>query len=128
MSNESNFSSQQELFMEYLFNDPSCMNDTKLAADKAGYSSQSHSRLVREVKDEILKRAQTELAMKAPKAVSRLVETLDEDGSIPKAETRLKAAQDVLDRVGIAKKQQVEIDTGNSSPLFFISSKESSDS
>ncbi len=66
--------------------------------------------------------------MKAPKAVSRLVETLDEDGSIPKAETRLKAAQDVLDRVGIAKKQQVEIDTGNSSPLFFISSKESSDS
>lgn len=115
---------KQELFLEYLFHDPECAYNTRLACEKAGYSSPEHAPLVRNLKDEILERSAEQLALQAPKAVSRLVNAMDEDKSIPGAELRLKAVEGVLDRVGISKKQQMELTTSEeTSPIFFIPAK-----
>lgn len=115
---------KQELFLEYLFNDPECSLNTYLAAQKAGYNKVDHAKLVRSLKDEILERSVEQLALNAPKAVSRLIDAMDEDKSIPGAEIRLKAVEGVLDRIGIAKKQQMEVTSSEeTSPIFFIPAK-----
>lgn len=119
----SDLNAQQELFLEYLFNDPECQNDTQLACTAAGYSLDYHATLVRNLQDEILRRANNELARKTPKAVSKLIQMMDEDGSIPKADIRLKAVESLLDRVGLAKKQEMSISMDTETPLFFIPAK-----
>lgn len=118
---------QQELFLEYLFNDSSCATDTMMAAEKAGYTRQSHANLVRSLKDEIVKRAEEQLALQAPKAVARLIQSMDEDGSTPRGDIRLKAVESVLDRIGVAKKQQMEVSTSDATPIFFIPAKSSTE-
>ena len=116
---------QQELFLEYLFNDKECMRDSKKAAVKAGYEMTSHATLVRSLSGEILERSREELTTASVKAVGKVVDSMDADGSTPKGELRLKAAESVLDRVGISKKQEMEVTLeGGSSPLFFIPAKE----
>jgi hypothetical protein len=61
--------------------------------------------------------------MAAPKAVSKLIEAMDEDGKIGKAAERLKAVESVLDRIGLAKKQQVEVTSVSAIPLFILPEK-----
>jgi hypothetical protein len=114
---------QQDLFLEYLFNDPECMRDTKKACVAAGYDLSYHHVLVKRLQDEIMERANQELALAAPQAVSKLLDAMDEDGSIPKAEVRLKAVESVLDRIGLAKKQQVEVTSESAIPLFILPEK-----
>ena len=114
---------QQGLFLEYLFNDAECARDTKKACAAAGYSREYHWTLVRDLKDEILKRTNEELAISAPKAMSKLLETMDEDGTTPKADLRLRAVESVLDRIGLAKKQEMNISVESESPLFIIPEK-----
>lgn len=118
---------KQDLFLAYLFNDPECAGDVKLAAKKAGYESpQEQYRVSRALKNEILERSQMVLAMQAPKAASKLINMMDEDGSTPKGELRLKAIESTLDRVGVAKKQEIDItgSDGVGSAIFFIPQKQ----
>ncbi len=120
----SDLSPREELFIEYLFNDAECMGNTKLAAQAAGYGMTDHSRLVRKMKDEILKRTQEQLILSAPTAAGKLVDMMDEDGSTPKAAERLKAIESVLDRIGVSKKQEMIMGTIENTPLFFIPAKQ----
>ena len=115
---------KETLFLEYLFNDAECMGNTKLAAQAAGYGITDHSRLVRKMKDEILTRTQEALIASAPVAVAKLIDGMDEDGSVPKAAERLKAVESVLDRIGVSKKQEMVIGTVENTPLFFIPAKQ----
>ena len=66
------------------------------AMQVAGYHPSSRSRLMKSVKDEI-------------KAANRLIEGLDADGTLPSSQmdTRLKAANDILDRTGVSKRHEV---------------------
>jgi hypothetical protein len=117
------FTAQQELFLEYLFNDPECGRSTLKACVAAGYDRTSHMSIVSRLQDEILLRTNREMAMAAPLAVSRLITAMDEDGSVPKADIRLKAVESVLDRIGLAKKQQVEVTSVSAIPLFILPEK-----
>ena len=117
------YTPQQELFLEYLFNDAECNRDTKKACVAAGYDITSHSVLVSRLQDEILERTNKELAMAAPSAVRKLVSAMDEDGSIPKAEVRLKAVESILDRIGLAKKQEISVTSVSAIPLFILPEK-----
>jgi hypothetical protein len=114
---------QQELFLDYLFNDPECDRNTKRACEAAGYATTYHRHLVSLMRDEIMDRTGLELAMAAPKAVKKLVGTMDEDGSTPKAEVRFKAVESIMDRVGLAKKQQLEVTSESAIPLFILPEK-----
>lgn len=122
-SGKRELTAQQELFLEYLFNDPECMRDTKKACEAAGYEWTYHHSLVSSLQDEILDRTNKELAMATPKAVAKLISAMDEDGSTPKAAERLRAVESVLDRVGIAKKQQMEVTSDNAMPIFILPEK-----
>ena len=117
------YTSQQELFLEYLFNDPECDNSTLKACLAAGYDRTGHRQLVNRLQDEILHRSNTQLAMSAPRAVRKLIDSMDEDGTIPKADIRLKAIESVLDRAGLAKKQQIEVTSVSDIPLFILPAK-----
>ena len=120
----SDLAPKEVLFIEYLFHDAECMGNTKLAAQAAGYGITDHSRLVRKMKDEILKNAQEQLIAHAPVAVSKLIDAMDEDGSTAKAAERLKAVESVLDRIGVSKKQEMVFGTVENTPLFFIPAKQ----
>jgi len=47
------------------------------------------------------------MAGHAVKAVNRLVATIDDDGSEPRAEIRLKAAEALLNRIGLGKQETI---------------------
>lgn len=117
------YTPQQELFLEYLFNDPECDRNTLKACVAAGYDRTFHRTLVNRLQDEIIHRTNSELAMAAPTAVRKLINAMDEDGSIPKADIRLRAIESVMDRIGLAKKQQVEVTSVSAIPLFLLPEK-----
>ena len=58
--------------------------------------------------DEIVERAKNMLAANSVKAAAGLVQALDDDGTIPRAEQRIKAAESILNRVGVGKHDKVE--------------------
>ena len=120
---DNTLNAQQELFLDYLFNDPDCERNTILACEAAGYERSYHRVLVARLQDEIIARTNTELAMAAPRAVHKLVTAMDEDGKTPKSELRLKAVESVMDRIGLAKKQQVEVTSESAIPLFILPEK-----
>ena len=84
--------------------------DVSKAVIEAGYKSTSRGWLVRSLKQEIIDHTRNHLVSSSMKAANRISEALDADGSIPSSQmdTRLKAANDILDRIGVSKRQEVE--------------------
>ena len=84
----------------------------KNAVAAAGYKEQSRSWLTRSLRDEIIERTRSMLATNSVKAANRIIEGLDADGTVPlnQMDMRLKTAESVLDRVGLGKKQQLEVE------------------
>jgi hypothetical protein len=99
---------KQNNFLDALFDNGGDINEAMLTSD---YQQGSKGWLVRSLRSEIIERAKYELAGSAVKSVKRISETLDADGTIPNShmELRMKAATDILDRVGISKRQEVDI-------------------
>ena len=63
---------------------------------------------VNSVSNEIVERTQNYLATHGMKAANNLVTALDEDGTTPKGELRLKAAESLLNRIGIGSRETVD--------------------
>ena len=78
------------------------------AMKKAGYEPTSRSWLVNSVSNEIVERTQNYLATHGMKAAQNLINALDEDGTTPKGELRLKAAESLLNRIGIGSRETVD--------------------
>tara|TARA_R100000008_G_scaffold65221_1_gene42226 strand:+ start:730 stop:1149 length:420 start_codon:yes stop_codon:yes gene_type:complete len=100
---------KQEKFLDELLSNG---GHVKNAVAAAGYKEQSRSWLTRSLRDEIIERTRSMLATNSVKAASRIIEGLDADGTVPlnQMDMRLKTAESVLDRVGLGKKQQVEVE------------------
>lgn len=65
----------------------------------------------RHLRDVILDMVEHRLALNAPKAVGVIEDAMDEVASqVPGLPNRLSAAKEVLDRVGITKKDKVQVD------------------
>jgi len=99
---------KQSIFLDSLFDNG---GNVVQAMDSAGYHVGSRSNLMHSVKHEIIERARNQLAGSTVKSINRLAEALDADGTIPNSqvEIRMKAANDILDRVGIGKRQEIDI-------------------
>ena len=99
---------KQENFLTALFNNG---GQVMAAIETAGYSPDSRGWLMRTVKDEIIDRAKNQLAGSSVKAINRLHEGLDADGTLPSGQMdiRMKASAEILDRVGIGKRQEMDI-------------------
>ena len=103
-----------------------CLIDTngnpKEAAELAGYTG-NHYQVVRALKDEIIDLATDVLAHSAPEAAFKLVDIMQTDRPIPQISNKLQAAQSILDRVGVTKKERLEVNHNTSGGVFILPAK-----
>ena len=112
----------QEKFLDALFGE--AKGNPKKAGELAGYSDHSYPKVVRSLKSEIVSRAEGYLATHSAKAATKMVDMLEEDGTTPHASIRLEAAKQILDRIGIAKKEKIDINMKAVHGLFILPAKE----
>lgn len=120
MSELSKFTAMQEAFMDALLGE--ARGDIRRAMNLAGYSEKT---MVKEVvgplKEEILERTNMMMAMNAPKAAFGMVNVLDDPTALG-ARNQINAAKEVLDRVGLVKKEQVQV-TATGGGMFILPPK-----
>ena len=120
-----NLTDMQEKFLDVLFAE--ARGNPREAARIAGYSDHSYPKVVRNLKKEITELAETHLSTHSAKAVNRLITLLDEDGTTPQASIRLAAANSILDRVGLVKKDQLDINMKALHGIFILPAKDGTD-
>ena len=96
----------------------------KKAGELAGYAPSSYPNVVKALKDEIIERAEYSLALHSAKAVKGLVDALDEDGKTPGVNIRMEAAKQILDRVGLVKKDKIDINAQVAHGIFILPAKD----
>ena len=96
---------KQKVFVEALVANGGNVSAALVEAD---YSESSRTHLMKNLSEEIIERAQSVLAANSIRAATNLVNAMDEDGSVPRSDVRLKAAESVLNRVGVGRKDTVE--------------------
>lgn len=67
------------------------------------------------------------LARSAPKAAFKLVQLMESDRPVPQASQKLTAAQTILDRVGVAKTDRVEVNHNATGGIFILPEKQAID-
>ena len=120
-----NLTDMQEKFLDVLFAE--AKGNPREAARLAGYSENSYSKVIRNLKKEITELAENHLSTHSAQAAYRLIALLDEDGTTPQASIRLAAANSILDRVGIVKKDQLDINMKALHGIFILPAKDGTD-
>ena len=113
---------KQETFLNNLIDNG---GRVKEAMEVAGYHPGSRSNLINAVKHEIIERTRQHLASSSVQAANRLIEGLDADGTIPSSqmEVRLRAANDILDRTGVSKRQEIATESKVLHGIVLLSAK-----
>ena len=114
--------SQQKIFINSLFGE--AQGNPKKAGELAGYAPSSYPMVIKALKDEIIERAEYSLALHSAKAVKGLVDALDEDGKTPGVNIRMEAAKQILDRVGLVKKEKIDINAKVAHGIFVLPAKD----
>ena len=122
LDNKRKLTEQQEKFLAALSSE--AKGDINKALDLAGYKPGASYSVINSLKDEIIDVATKILAKSAPQASNKLVEILNSDDPIPQVNAKLQAAQTLLDRVGVAKRDKVDVNHTVSSGIFIIPPKE----
>lgn len=112
----------QEKFLDALFGE--AQGNPKRAGELAGYSEHSYPKVLRNLKDEIVKRAENYLAIHSAKAATKMVNMLEEDGTTPHASIRMEAAKQILDRIGLVKKDQLDVNMNVKHGIFILPGKD----
>jgi len=113
---------KQEVFLDALFGQ--AKGNPKIAGEIAGYSEHSYPKVLRNLKSEITARAENYLAVHSAKAATRMVDMLDEDGTTPHANIRMEASKQILDRIGIVKKDQLDVNMKSLNGIFVLPAKD----
>ena len=114
--------SQQKIFINALFGEAE--GNPKKAGEIAEYAPSSYPKVVKALKDEIIERAEYSLALHSAKAVKGLVDALDEDGKTPGVIIRMEAAKQLLDRIGLVKKDKIDITAQVAHGIFILPAKD----
>ena len=117
-----NLTDMQEKFLDVLYGE--AQGNPREAARLAGYSENSYPKVIRNLKKEIIELPETHLSTHSAKAATRLITLLDEDVTTPQASIRLAAANSVLDRVGLTKKDQLDINMKALHCIFILPPKD----
>ena len=117
-----NLTDTQEKFLDALFGE--AQGNPKRAGELAGYSEHSYPKVLRNLKDEIVKRAENYLAIHSAKAATKMVNMLEEDGTTPHASIRMEAAKQILDRIGLVKKDQLDVNMNLKHGMFILPAKD----
>jgi hypothetical protein len=121
MKNKKELTTKQQIFLENII---PCGGNLKQAAEIAGYAPGSYTTIAKDLRKEIIELAENVMAFNAPQAAMKVVEMINSDAPVPQANVRLQAAQTLLDRVGLGKKDKLEVDVQNSQGLFILPAKE----
>ena len=116
---ERNLTEKQQSFLDNLI---TTEGNPKEAAELAGYSG-NHYQVIQTLKEEIVDLASDVLARSAPQAAFKLVEVMTSDDAIPQVNTKLQAAQTILDRVGVSKKERLDINHNVNGGIFVLPEK-----
>ena len=100
--------------------------DLKLSAELAGYAG-NHYQVIRSLKHEIVELASDVLAREAPSAAFKLVEMMESSTAVPQASVKLQAAQTILDRVGVTKKEKLDVNHTVTNSVFILPEKKTVD-
>jgi hypothetical protein len=120
MTELSKYTELQEAFMEALLGE--ARGDIRRAMSLAGYSDNTKVKeVVGPLKEEILDRTNMMMAMNAPKAAFGMVNVLDDPTALG-ARNQINAAKEVLDRVGLVKKEQIQV-TATGGGMFILPPK-----
>ncbi len=95
-------SEKEELFLSNLFSNGGAV---VAAATDAGYTKGSVGWLRNKLADEIIRRSKNLLATASVKATQRLINTIDSPEISRGDDVRLKAAESLLNRVGLGKEE-----------------------
>ena len=98
----------------------------KLSAELAGYSG-NHYQVIQSLKQELVDLASDVLAKEAHSAAFKLVDVLTTDKPIPQANVKVQAAQTILDRVGLGKKERLDVNHNVQGGIFILPEKEAID-
>ena len=112
---------QQQTFLSALA--VQAKGDINKALDIAGYKETSYYNVINNLKEEIVDVATKILAKAAPQASQKLVEILNSDDPIPQVNAKLQAAQTLLDRVGVAKRDKIDVMHTSTGGIFLIPEK-----
>ena len=123
MNNKKELTTKQQMFLDNIV---SCNGNLKQAAELAGYAPGSYTTITKGLRKEIIEIAENIMAASAPQAAMKVVEMVTSDNPVPQANVRLQAAQTLLDRVGLGKKDKLEVDVQGSQGLFILPAKEMS--
>jgi phage terminase small subunit len=114
---------KQENFLNNLIE---TKGNLKLSAELAGYAG-NHYQVIQSLKNEIVDLASDVLAREAPRAAFKLIEVLQSDKPLPQANIKLQAAQTILDRVGLGKKERLEVNHNIGGGIFILPEKHTID-
>jgi hypothetical protein len=112
---------KQKLFLKVLMNE--AKGNLKEALKLAGYEATTPSEIVKALGPEIRQLAEDTLAVHAPAATLAMIDSIFDPNSAGAA-NKIKAAQDVLDRVGIVKKTEKEVKLDAGGGLIILPAKE----
>ena len=112
---------KQQSFLDHLVDTG---GDPREAAELAGYAKNGHWQVAHAIKTEIIELASNILAQSAPKAAMKLVDVMDSNTPIPQANIRLQAAQTILDRTGLGRKDNLDVNHKVEGGLFILPAKE----
>ena len=118
------YTEKQLAFLDAMANE--AKGNIRTAMNLAGYSSTTHTKeVVVPLQDELIALANTVLATNSVKAALGLTGVLDDPTALG-AKNAVTAATQILDRVGVVKKEKVEVssDTGG---LFILPPKKAED-
>ena len=102
---------KQQKFLDVLFDEAG--GSVVRAKELAGYSSNnSTTEIVKSLKEEILEATQLFMARNSPRAAMSLVDGMVEPTQLGLRE-KLVAAKDLLDRVGLAKTDKIQVEAPN---------------
>ena len=112
---------KQQSFLDHLVDTG---GDPREAAELAGYAKNGHWQVAHALKNEIIELPSNILAQSAPKAAMKLVDVMDSNTPIPQANIRLQAAQTILDRTGLGRKDNLDVNHKVEGGLFILPAKE----
>jgi len=114
---------KQQKFLDCLIE---TKGNLKLSAELAGYAG-NHYQVIRSLKHEIVELASDVLAREAPSAAFKLVEMMGSSTAVPQANVKLQAAQTILDRVGVTKKEKLDVNHTVTNSVFILPEKKTVD-
>ena len=121
LDNKRKLTEQQQTFLSTLAT--SAKGDINKALNIAAYKETSYYNVINSLKEEIVDVATKILAKSAPQASQKLVEILNSDDPIPQVNAKLQAAQTLLDRVGVAKRDKLDVTHTATSGIFLLPEK-----